>query len=247
LLTGEPGVVVACLARLAVSAVVAGLPGDIGTGQKASLEAVLGGLFLIVRGRISGVEELVDDGLVLANAVTEHAAVVTVGIETPDYVKRVAGSVGRHDLSAPVCSGCVIVNTNTSIVSTYATSADWRGVQVRPRFNRLEDGTFRASISTGLKTISVKCLAGDHGLSYLVVQADSTLGFPQVTMAVDQSHKSESSERLHCSHVAHMNKVLRRATRPDNIVEQCLAKTNPGVGAEKGFFVSEAVDDTPTR
>lgn len=132
LLAGEPLVVPAGLALGAVGAVVAGLPGDVGTRQDAGLEAVLGGLLVVVGGRVGGVQELGDDAVVLAEAVGEHAAVVTVGVEAPDDVDGVARSIGLDDLAAPVGSGRVVVDADSGIVTTYTTSANRGRVQVRP-------------------------------------------------------------------------------------------------------------------
>lgn len=120
LLAREPVVPPARLARAAVLAVRTRLALDVCAWQHALLEAVLRGLLLLEGGQVVGVEKLVDDGLVLADAVGEHASVVAVVVDAPLDVNDIAGFVCRDRGLAPVGAGLVVVDTYTGVVAAGA-------------------------------------------------------------------------------------------------------------------------------
>lgn len=91
---GEPIVAVASLARGAIAAVVTTLTTNVGAGESASLEAGFGSLLLGDGWDIPRGHQLVDEGLVLADTVGEHASVVTVVVDTPLNVDGVTGGIG---------------------------------------------------------------------------------------------------------------------------------------------------------
>jgi hypothetical protein len=59
------------------------LAGDIGAVERAGFEACFGGLLLGLGWDVAGGEEFVDELLVLADAVGEHASVVAVVVDAP--------------------------------------------------------------------------------------------------------------------------------------------------------------------
>jgi len=107
----------------------------IGAVEGAGLEAVLGSLLLGGGWDVSGSQELVGEGLVLADTPTEHAAVVSVVVNTPLYINDLARRVGDNGRISPVGSRRVVVNADTSIVAARTTPADWRSGKVWPRRN----------------------------------------------------------------------------------------------------------------
>lgn len=60
-----------------------GLAGDIGAVERAGFEAGFGGLLLGLSRDVAGGDQLVDELLVLADAVGEHASVVAVVVDAP--------------------------------------------------------------------------------------------------------------------------------------------------------------------
>ena len=84
-LEGVAGEPVGSLASriLAVWVDAAVLAGDVGAVERAGFEACFGGLLLSLGWDVAGREELVDELLVLANAVGEHASVVAVVVDAP--------------------------------------------------------------------------------------------------------------------------------------------------------------------
>lgn len=97
---------------------------NIRTLQLALQEAVLGGLFLGLGREVRRVQELVDQCLVLTDAVGEHAAVVAVVVDAPLHLDHVAGGVGLHDLVAPAVAGLVVVDADAGVVSAGSAAAD---------------------------------------------------------------------------------------------------------------------------
>jgi hypothetical protein len=145
-LARKPVVPPARLSLRTIWTVVAGLAADVGAGQLALREAVFGCLFLRISGQIPGRGEFVDEGLVLADAVREHAAVVAVVVETPLHIDDVAGLIGRNGGLAPDVAGLVVVDGYASIVAAGARAADEGGVEGGPGSYRLEDSTFGAGV-----------------------------------------------------------------------------------------------------
>ena len=145
-LAGKPVVPPARLPLRTIRTVITGLPTDVSARQLALREAVFGCLLLRIGGQIPWCGELVDEGLVLADAVREHAAVVAVVVDTPFHVDDVAGLVGRDGGLAPDVAGLVVVDRYAGVVAAGARAADEGGVEGRPGGYRLENGTFRAGV-----------------------------------------------------------------------------------------------------
>lgn len=84
-LEGVAGEPVGSLASrvLAVWVDAAVLAGDVGAVESAGFEACFGGLLLGLGWDVAGCEEFVDELLVLADAVGEHASVVAVVVDAP--------------------------------------------------------------------------------------------------------------------------------------------------------------------
>lgn len=140
----KPIITPAGLSLGAIRAVPALLAVDIRAGQQTCVKAILSSLLLVFSGQVTWVEELVDNTLVLTDPVREHAAVVTVVVDTPLYFNLLARTVGLHSLRAPVSGGLVVVDTVTGVVTTGSTTADWCRIEVRPGLHRLENCTLRA-------------------------------------------------------------------------------------------------------
>ncbi len=147
---GKPVIPPAGLTLAAVWAVVAGLAVDVVAVEEALLEAVLGGLLLRVGGQIARVKELVDELLVLADAVREHAAVVPVVVDAPLDLDDLAGPVGRDGSGAPRGARLVVVDADARVVAAGPVAAHDGGVEVRPRRYWLLDGALGAGIGAGL-------------------------------------------------------------------------------------------------
>ena len=81
-LAGEPVVPPALLSWGAVGAIVTGLAVDVGAGQGTLCETIFRGLFFGLRGEISRSYEFIDNGLVLADTIGEHASVIAVVVNT---------------------------------------------------------------------------------------------------------------------------------------------------------------------
>lgn len=150
-LAGEPVIAPAWLSLLAIGTEVALLPRNIGTFEGASLEAVFSGLLLLVGRGVSWSQEFVDECLVLADTVTEHATMVAVVVDTPLDINDITSLVHRDGLLTPVATGQVIVNSRTSVVAARATPANLRSSDVRPSLDWFEDGALRARIPCSLK------------------------------------------------------------------------------------------------
>ena len=136
----EPVVPVTGLAWLAVRAVVTLLAINPSAGEESLLKAVLSRLLFGVSREVVGVEELVNQLLVLADTVTEHAAVIAVVINAPLHVDHLALLEGLHDI-APVGSRAVVVSRGAGAVATRAAAANWSGGNVGPRGHWLQDRT----------------------------------------------------------------------------------------------------------
>ena len=143
-IAGEPVVTPARLTLLAVGAESAFLTIDVGAWQDASFEAVLCGLLLFFGREVVRVEELLDQLLVLAHAIGEHSAVVTVVVDAPLDFDDFAGLVRRYDLVAPVLGGLVVVESIAGVVAARPAPTDGCGLQVWPGIDWFENGAFRA-------------------------------------------------------------------------------------------------------
>lgn len=150
LLASEPVIAVTSITLVAVRAVATLLAIDIGAREHTSLEALLGLLLLREGRQVVGVQELVDEFLVLADAVREHAAVVAVVVDAPLDLNGFTGAVCRDGLFAPVGAWLVVVDADPGVVSAGPGAIDHGLVQVGPCMNRLEDSTLRAGIWAGL-------------------------------------------------------------------------------------------------
>lgn len=116
----EPVVSVARLVLGAVGVVSAVLAVNVSAREKSLLEAVFGSLLLFIGGEIVRVEELVDDSLVLADAVREHSAVVAVVVDAPLNIDDLAGRVRGYDFVPPVRRWLVVVKAHAGVVPTRA-------------------------------------------------------------------------------------------------------------------------------
>lgn len=121
----------------AIRATGAVVSGNIGAGKDTLLKARLGLVLLRDSGNVVGVQELVDDILVLADPVAEHAAVVTVVVNAPHDLDSLTSCVGGNGGVSPGCSGRVVVVATPFIVTARAALVDLHLVQIRPRFHRL--------------------------------------------------------------------------------------------------------------
>ena len=146
----EPVVAPACLALRAVWVVAAGLSRHVGTRESPGLKAVLCGLFLGVGGEVARGRELVHQGLVLADPVREHTAVVAVVVNTPLDVDNLTGRVGRNNRVTPVGARLIVVDAHAGVVATNTASAHRCSVQVGPRTDWLKNRALGARIETGL-------------------------------------------------------------------------------------------------
>lgn len=95
---------------LAVWVDAAALAGDISAVECASFETCFGGLLLVLSRDVARREELVDELLVLADAVGEHASVVAVVVDTPlpairqnNWPTRAFNGSLTHRQSVPGC------------------------------------------------------------------------------------------------------------------------------------------------
>jgi hypothetical protein len=103
-------------------------------------------LLFRVGGEVARVQELVDKVLIFANAVAEHAPVITVIVHAPLHFDNISGSVGYHGSISPVGSRLIVVYANPSIVTTGTTPAYLCSGNIRPGGNGLEDSAFRTRI-----------------------------------------------------------------------------------------------------
>lgn len=132
-ITRKPVIAPTRLVLRAVRAIPTLLAINVRALQLTFQETVLGGLLLGLGGEVAGVQELVDQGLVLADPVGEHAAVVAVVVDAPLHLDHVAGGVGLHDLIAPAVAGLVVVDADAGVVAAGSAAADLRGFEVGPR------------------------------------------------------------------------------------------------------------------
>jgi len=128
----EPVVPPARLSSGAIAAEIASLSCNVRAGQETSFETILGSLLFVVGRDIAWSKELVDDGLVLADAVAEHAAVVSVMVHTPLNSDSVASGVGDYRGVSPVCCRSVIVDTDACVVATRSAATNRCDIEVRP-------------------------------------------------------------------------------------------------------------------
>lgn len=89
-LAGEPVIAVASFALTTIGTVVAGLSIDAGAFKNTFVKAGLGCLLLLGGWQVIRVQEFVHDSLILADTVGEHAAVITVVVNTPHDVNDIA-------------------------------------------------------------------------------------------------------------------------------------------------------------
>lgn len=132
------------MAFSAISTVPTGLTRDIRTIQRPSFKTIFSGLLLGICWYVSRSQERVDDVLILADSIAEHASMVAVVVETPLNFNSVSGRVGDDWFGAPISAGIVVINADAGIVATWATATDLGGSEVRPRGDRLEDSTLGA-------------------------------------------------------------------------------------------------------
>lgn len=146
----EPVVAPAWKSRRAIRAEPTVLPSNIRARQNTTLEAVLGCLLLCFCGEITRLEKLVDNALILADAVGKHTTMIAVGIETPLHVNDVTRIVSYDRGRTPAWTGLIVVHAYSRIVTTGTGTAYFCRGEIRPRRHRLEDGAFRASIRARL-------------------------------------------------------------------------------------------------
>jgi len=102
---------------LTVRVVTARLPSNISALQLTSLEAVFSSLLLRFRRKITRCQKFVDESLILADAVAEHATMVTIGIEAPLYIDDITGLVGDDGLRTPARTGLIVIDGHAGVVS----------------------------------------------------------------------------------------------------------------------------------
>lgn len=150
-IAGEPVVAPTRLTRGAVRAEAAVLARDVGAGKGAPLETVLGGLLLLVGGEIARCEELLDERLILADTVGEHATVVTIVVDAPLDVDGLARRVAGDGRVAPQPSArLVVVDAHAGVVTTGSTAANRSNVKIGPGRDRLENGALGAGVKASL-------------------------------------------------------------------------------------------------
>lgn len=123
---------------------------DIGTGEKALLETLLGLILLLLSGEIVRIEEFVDYLLILTDAVTEHPAVIAVVVQTPHYLDLLARFVGLDRLRTPCAARLVVVDADARVVAARSAAVYGGFVKCWPRCYGLENGAFGAGVVTGL-------------------------------------------------------------------------------------------------
>lgn len=67
---------------------------DVSAWQYPSLKTILGSLLLGFGREVVGIEELVDYGLVLADAIAQHTPVVAIGVDAHLDVNDISSFVG---------------------------------------------------------------------------------------------------------------------------------------------------------
>lgn len=149
-ITGKPVIAPAGLALRTVRTIPTLLPVDIRARQEAGFEAVLRGLLLRLSRQIRRVEQFVDNALVLADAVAEHAAVVAVVVDAPLHFDLLAGGVGGDWFGTPVVGGLVVVDAVAGVVAAGSAATDGGGVEVWPGRDGFEDGAFGTGVHAGL-------------------------------------------------------------------------------------------------
>jgi hypothetical protein len=75
---------------------------------------------------------------------------VAVGINTPLNLNNFPRSIRDYRFIAPVFTGLIVVDADTSIVATWSTPANLSGLKIRPGGDWLQDRTFGAGINTSL-------------------------------------------------------------------------------------------------
>lgn len=144
--TSEPVIPPASLSLGAIRVVTARLPSDIRTLQCSGLKAIFGSLLLCVGRQVPWSKKLVNQSLILADPIGEHATVITISIKTPLYIHCIATLVSDDGLGTPARAGLVIIHRNASIVAARTAAANFRRVKIRPRSYGLEDGAFGTSV-----------------------------------------------------------------------------------------------------
>lgn len=149
-LASEPIVSMAWLISRTVRTVTTLLAINVSAGKKSFLETIFSSLLLSFGGDVVWVKKLVDDALVLTDAIGVHAPMVAVVINAPLDIDNLAGLVGGDGLFAPVGAGPVVVDADSGVVAAWARSSDFGGVEVWPGGDGLEDGALGACIWAGL-------------------------------------------------------------------------------------------------
>jgi hypothetical protein len=153
-LAREPIVAVAWLISRAIRTVTTLLTIDVGAWKKTFFEAIFSSLLLSLGGDVVWIEELVDNILILTDTVCVHASMVAVVVNAPLYVNNLTRLVGGDGFFAPVGTGLIVVNADSSVVAARASSPDFGGVKVRPGGDGLQDGALGACIWAGLSLVS---------------------------------------------------------------------------------------------
>ena len=156
-ITREPVIAPARFSFSTVGTVSAGLSRHVGAIESASLEAVLSSLLLVEGGEVAWCQKLVDEVLILADTIAEHAAVVAVCVDTPLNRDDLTGSVSGNYRCSPYTPRLVVVDASTGIIAARTAPASCRIRQVWPSGNRFVDCTFGTRIQACLyiKSISV--------------------------------------------------------------------------------------------
>lgn len=135
---------------LAICVVTASLTSDISALQLSCLEAIFRSLLLCLSWQVAWRKQFINQCLVLANTIGEHASMITICIETPLYVHRVTSLVRDDGLRSPSRSGLVVIDRYTRVVAAWTAASNLSSIKIRPSGDRLEDSAFRASVSPRL-------------------------------------------------------------------------------------------------
>lgn len=191
---GKPIIPPARLALRAVGAIPALLPVNIRAAKQPLVETILRRLLLLLSRHVLRIQELVDNLLILADAVREHAAVVAVMIDAPLHLDDLTGRVDGCRLGAPVGGGLVVVNVYPGVETAGAAAADGSGVEVWPGGDGLEDHAFRAGVLSGLGVLAFSRVFDLwKRVAYLEAEAGSAVGDCQVAVSADG--RGEGEER----------------------------------------------------
>ena len=143
-IASEPIISPACLICGTVGAVATSLARDICAIKCPSLETVFGSLLLDIGWEISRSQEFVDKSLILADAVTEHATMVSVVIETPLNVDNVPGRVSDNRCGTPNGARLVVIDADSGVISARTASSYLSTGQAGPSSHWLKNSAFWA-------------------------------------------------------------------------------------------------------